>query len=241
LVNAGADYIECRVTELNGQTDEELAAFKATLDESGIACEACAVLFPGADIPLTGEQADEGVITKYLRDTFKRLRGYVAPDVIVFGSGGARRRPDGFDAERAFGQLITAGRIAADAANDYGMTIALEPLNRSETNMINSLAEALVLVKAVDRRNFKIVADIYHMLVEDEPPEAIVNCGALITHVHIAAKEGRLFPQIKDSDELMPYFNALKRIDYDGRVSIEAGGDFDNELASSVKFLREMF
>jgi sugar phosphate isomerase/epimerase len=240
LINAGADYIECRVTELTGQTDAELAAFKAGLDAAGMACEACAVLFPGADIPLTGERADDSATAAYLPETFKRLRRYVTPDVIVFGSGGARRRPDGFDAERAFSQLISAGRLAADAAGEYGMTIALEPLNRSETNMINTLAEAAELVKAVDRSNFKIVADIYHMLIEDDPPEAIIKSGGLITHVHIASKEGRLFPQEKDRDRLAPYFYALKRIGYNGRISIEAGGDYDSALPASVKFLTDM-
>jgi sugar phosphate isomerase/epimerase len=239
-VKAGADYIECRVTELNGKTDAELAAFMDGLAAIGIKCEALAVLFPGGDIPLVGERADFAAIEKYLRDTFKRLSEYISPEIIVFGSGGARKCPEGFDQRRAFSQLAEVGRLAADAASPYGITIALEPLNRKETNMINSLGEALELVKTVSRDNFKIIADIYHILTEDEPPKAILACGGYIVHTHIATKEGRRFPHEGNRAEFAGYFNALREIGYDGRMSIEAGGDLDSELAVAMKYLKRI-
>jgi sugar phosphate isomerase/epimerase len=125
--------------------------------------------------------------------------------------------------------------VAAEA----GVTLSLESLNRKETNFINSLAEAVAIVDAVAHPAFRLQADVYHMLQEDEPPRAILDAGARIVHVHVAQKGTRMAPLPGGSD-FRPYFAALKKIGYRGRVSIESSWpEGENAYARARAYVRD--
>jgi sugar phosphate isomerase/epimerase len=72
--------------------------------------------------------------------------------ILCFGSGGARRVPDGFSKDEAFAQLVAFGTRIAPEAKAHGITVVIEPLRRQETNIINTAAEGFALVKAVATR-----------------------------------------------------------------------------------------
>lgn len=240
---AGADYIECTLTGLNALSDFDLQDTVRKLTAGPVRCEALCILFPGTEIPLTGEHFDLTAVGEYANRVFKRIgpviMGSPSP-VVVLGSGGARRVPEGFDRQVALSQFTEAASAVAMAAEPYAITIALESLNRSESNFINTLAEAAEVVRRVANPYLKMTADIYHMLKEDEPPGALAACRGLLAHTHIATKDGRLCPQIKDRNQFATYFDALRAAGYDGRMSIEADLGDMSLLPSSLAFLREM-
>jgi sugar phosphate isomerase/epimerase len=174
------------------------------------------VFIPG-DLKLVGPDTDEMKVLLYCEKVFTRCQA-AGINMIVWGSGGARKIPDGFDREKAREQFIViAKKIAAMAAN-YNIKLALENLNRSETNFINTAEEALAIVKAVDHPNFKLCADIYHMLREDEGPAILEHAGKHIIHCDIAEKNNRNAPT---SEDFTPYLKALKKIKYTGKIIIE--------------------
>lgn len=237
--DTGSAYIECSVTGLCSLSDAELDSFAERLSRNELRCEALNVLFPG-DLQLIGSEADCGKIREYLDKAFRRV-SVVKPEIVVFGSGRARMRPDTGSPEDAFAQLIDIGRMIAAAAEPYGITIALEPLNTTETNTINSLAEGADLVRAVGCGNFRLLADMYHMLMEDEPAEEIAKCKGLIVHTHTAIKEGRRCPGRTDAGTLAPYFAALRDIGYDGRMSVEGNiSDMEHELPEAFNLFEEL-
>ena len=127
----------------------------------------------------------------------------------------------------------------APIAGKYGVVISLEPLNSRETNFINNLTEGLKIVRSVDHPNFRLLADFYHMLRENESPDVIIEAGDLLYHCHIAEKENRTPPGTA-GDDFIPYFKALKQIGYNGKISIECRWEnFKEQLPGSVKSLRE--
>ncbi|WP_128546317.1 sugar phosphate isomerase/epimerase family protein [Larkinella soli] len=157
---------------------------------------------------------------------------------IVFGSGGSRAIPDGFDRDKAKAQHIELCKKMAPLAEKHGITLAVEPLNRGETNFINSLAEGAEIVRAVNNPWFRLQCDIYHMMKEDEKPEEIVRYGPHIVHCHIAEKQSRTPPGVR-GDDFRPYFRALKQINYQGGLSMECvWSDFDNEAARGIETLK---
>ena len=184
LRDAGADYIEPGVgpTLVPDKPDADFEAVLAQLRALPIPVKACNVFIPGA-LKLVGEQANHDAEAAYAETALRRA-GFVGIATIVFGSGGARRVPDGFDPARAREQFIAFAKRIAPAAAKAGVTLALEPLNRKECNIINSLAEGAAIVDAVAHPAFRLHADVYHMLQEDEPPEEIVRAGARIVHAH---------------------------------------------------------
>lgn len=196
------------------------------------------ILLPG-ELKTVGPDANHEAVLARTEMALKRAQT-CGSQYIVFGSGGSRMIPDGFDRDRAKQQHIDVTRKMAPLAEKYGITIAVEPLNRGETNFINSLAEGVEIVEAVNSPRVKLLCDIYHMLKEDESPEEIIKYGKHIVHCHIAEKESRTPPGVK-GDDFRPYLRALKKIGYKGGLSIECFKytDFDSEIKTGIEVLRK--
>ena len=169
---------------------------------------------------------------------FKRAKECGSP-FVVFGSSASRTIPEGFDRKKAKEQHIEVSQKMALLAEKHGITVALEPLNRSETNFINSLAEGVEIIEAVNHPKFRLLCDIYHMLKDNEGPEQIVKYGKYIVHCHIAEKQNRTAPGVV-GDDFREYFRALKKVKYRGGLSIEGRWkDFDNEAKKSFEVLTQ--
>lgn len=215
----GFDYIEPTVASLASMSEESFEAAVGLVDRSKIKCEAFNVLFPSY-IKLVGKEYDEGVMVGYLKSAFQRIVRLGAR-IVVFGSGGARRVPEGIDMAEGRSRLIKVFHIVGDIASGFGLTIVVEPLNKGETNIINSVREGLDYVEEVDHPNVHLLADFYHMRLENEPMDSIRKAGPVLKHLHIANSKGRIYPRSVDEDEYRAFFRALKDIGYDGRISIE--------------------
>jgi sugar phosphate isomerase/epimerase len=235
---AGIRYIEENVVNSfsprkvnEEQFTENLAKFKSAKVKLG----AVNVFFPG-DIKLVGDQLNEPLVLGYV-DTVMRRCKQAGVRIIVLGSGGSRRLPPGYDSVRASKQFIDIVRKMARVAAKYKRIIAIENLNYTETNFVLSLSQAIQYVKAVDHPNFRLTADIYHMLMENEPAEVIDQAKGILVHVHIAEKEERAYPGKRGVD-FVPYFKAMNRIGYKGKIMMEARfKNFDKEVAMGKAYL----
>lgn len=236
--DAGYDFAEWTVASVLSPREPD-EAFDAALKEARAAALAYPVLnvFVPGDLKITGPNVD-----------FEKLRGFVATamrrartagvEVIVFGSGGARRVPDGFDRSVAHGQLIAFCSMAAPLAADHGVTIAVEPLNLSECNVLNTVAECGELVREVSHPGVRLLVDAYHLMHDSDSCEDIVAYGDLLSHAHIATVPNRLAPGAEPCD-FGEFFAALARAGYRGRVSIEAKlSDPQKELPAALSELR---
>lgn len=74
--------------------------------------------------------------------------------------------PDGFPVNEGRDQFISLCKKTFPVAGKYSVTIVLEPLSKAESNIINSVAEGAETVKEVNSRNFRLLADIFHMMRE---------------------------------------------------------------------------
>lgn len=220
LEAAGFDYLEPGVgaTLIPDKPDSEWPAQLAVIRALPLPVLVCNVFIPAA-LKLVGDQANHDGAAAYA-DVALRRAGAAGVKYIVLGSGGARRVPDGFDLQRAREQFVAFGKRIAPIAQAAGVTIALEPLNKKECNFLNYVRDGAAIVRAVGHPGFRLHADIYHMLQVDEPPQAIVDAGALIVHTHVAQKDTRLAP-LPGGTDFRAYFAALKQIGYTGAMSIE--------------------
>src|SRR5688572_26381561 len=190
---AGFDYLELGTSEIAALTDDEFEDTVKRLKALGLPIPVTNLFVP-ATIKLTGPDTNAEQQIEYVKKAFARL-SRLGTGIVVFGSGGARRVPDGFAKEEAFKQLADFGRRAADVGKGHGITIAIEPLRRQESNIINSAAEGLELVKAVNHPNFQLMIDFYHLASEKEDPEIVIRAKDHLRHLHMANPLGRLFPR----------------------------------------------
>lgn len=218
----GFDYIEPAVVNIVQMTEDEYKEALREVKEANIGCEVFNILFPG-DTKLVGPEVNLDHIKEYLEGAFERI-AKLGAKVVVFGSGGARRVPQGLSPEDGWNDLVNTARLVGEVASQYDITIAMEPLNKKETNIINSVSQGIKFVHDVDHPNIRLLADFYHMRMENESMDIIgKTTSELLVHTHIARGHDRYFPQTVDEDTYSQFFSSLKDIGYKGRISIEGG------------------
>ena len=237
---AGFDYVELSATEIANLSDADFDTAAAHVKQVGMPTPVANLFVPAA-IKLTGSATDAAQQDAHVKKVVSRL-SRLGTQTIVFGSGGARRVPEGFAKDEAFKQLVDFGRRAAVAAQAHGITITIEPLRQQETNIINSAAEGLELVKAIDHPNFQLMIDFYHLASEKEDPAIVVRAKDHLRHLHVANPQGRVFPQKWDEFDYAPFFAKLREIGYDRLISVEAGTqDLPGQAPPAIALLRNAF
>ncbi|MCZ6680657.1 MAG: sugar phosphate isomerase/epimerase [Candidatus Poribacteria bacterium] len=239
LVDAGCDFFEFGVGMLCPEAPKSLfEEFKTLLDSYPLRAE-CFNSFIPSDLKVTGPNVDVGRLTNYIAQATRRA-AELDGRIIVFGSGGARTVPEGFSRHRAHEQILEFLAIAAEHAQSRGIIIAIEPLNRSETNLINSIAEAVQYADEIARPEIQVLVDFYHLMVEGESFDQIVNAGDRIAHVHVADTD-RLYPGSGQYD-YQGFAQCLADAGYSKRVSVECNfRDFDQDVSQSIRFLQPVF
>src|SRR5690606_7931607 len=112
------------------------------------------------------------------------------------------------------------GRVAQVAAG-HGVKLGLEPINRFETDMVNTAADALRMVKEIGSEHVGISLDSFHMNIEEvDFCAAIETAGDRLLHLQVSDSH-RGIPGEGNSD-WAGLREGLRRIGYDGRVSIES-------------------
>jgi len=234
----GYDYLELTVSSnlIPLEPDEVYAPREPQLEELRPRIRAFNVFVPG-QVKLVGEEVDWELVELYVQRALHRAAN-LGGDIVVFGSGRARRVPVGYSRALAWGQLVRFLSLCADQAAIQGIVIAIEPLNRQECNIINTYTEGVQLARDVGRDQVRVLADIYHMMMEAEPLDHLEEEPDWLAHVHLA-DTGNLWPG-SGMYPLERMFAVLKEIGYRGRASVECrwGEDFTGETAKALRFLR---
>ena len=237
---ASFDFIEWSVGALL-RPQEPRHAFEAELDQATatpLPFPVLNCLVPG-DLKITGPDADTGKLEEYVTTTFQRAEK-ARVETIVFGSGSARRIPDGFDPKAAYDQLVRFCSMLAPIADQNGVTVVVEPLNRTECNVLTTVAECAALVREVAHSALRLLVDAYHLSHDNDSYDSIVDNAGILSHVHIATVPTRLAPAAEPCD-FAPFFEALTKAGYDGRISIEAGiPDPENDLPAAISLMKTL-
>jgi sugar phosphate isomerase/epimerase len=145
------------------------------------------------------------------------------------------------DSRRVTTELTT--RILTDAiAQTAGVRakLFLEPLNRYETKYLNTVAHGAELCRAVASPRVRIMADLYHMNIEEADLAAsLAEAGDLVGHVHLADSNRRLPGQ--GHTDFVPPLAALRRSGFSGWFALECmvTGDPVSSIPACVRFLRD--
>jgi len=162
----GYDFLEGFISEITGLSDEEFRLLVEKTKKNKIKCLAFNMLFPKS-IMVVGEEVDMDLISEYASLLFKRV-SMLEGEIVVFGSGNSRKFSDSWGLKKAWEQLISVSRLLGEKASKYGITVVIEPLNKDNTNLLNTVTEGIELVQQINHPNVKLLADFYHMRLENE-------------------------------------------------------------------------
>src|SRR5690606_28683333 len=122
--------------------------------------------------PIVGPERDFAALTQYMQRVARRARR-LGIARLVFGSGGARKRPDNVDEETAAAHLHEFVAMGAEVMHAQDVILVIEHLNKGETNTLNSLSDCTALCEAVDHPGLQMLVDSYHYGLEKESDEAL--------------------------------------------------------------------
>jgi D-psicose/D-tagatose/L-ribulose 3-epimerase len=237
LAASGFDYIELSLRDLAALPEPALAQLSSRLERAKLGCEVCNNFFP-PEIRLTGPAADLSAALHYARAALSTAARF-GTSVVVFGSSGARNVPAGFPREAAWGQLRDLLRHLGPIAEDHGVTLAIEHLNRQESNILNSVAECWQMAQEVAHPRVRLLIDSYHLLIENESLAILSQVASAIAHIHIAQGTARDFPAGRDAP-LAALFERLGAIGYAQRCSVEGyTRDFAAAAPAALAAIRE--
>src|SRR5579864_1762427 len=236
LKDAGFDGVEVPIFD---REVEKYADLRVRLDRIGL--EALAVSARGGDDnPISANaavRAEALAATKANVDSAAALGAPLicgplgAPLAVFTGAG-----PTHEEKAHAVAYLQELGPYA----DERGVTIALEYLNRFEMYLTTSAAELAELVRSVDHPRIRMMYDTFHANIEEKDPAAALReCADVLVHIHLSESD-RSTPgagQVAWSET----FDAIREIGYDDWVVIEAFGDSLPELAGATKIWRRMF
>lgn len=128
---------------------------------------------------------------------------------------------------------------AIKRAEALGVVLALEPLNRFETDMVNTVDQAIAIVDELNSPYLKVLLDTFHSNIEEKDiPASIVKLGDRLIHIQ-ANENDRGTPGTGHLD-WMGMRDALQRIGYDGSLVIETFGAPSKELARAASIWRPL-
>lgn len=137
--------------------------------------------------------------------------------------------------ERAL--LIAILKELVPMAKSLGIKLLLEPVNKKETHFINNLVQGFEIAKET---GVYLLADIYHLILEEQSPDTLAKYKDYIGYVHIANKL-REVPKEEDFVYLKPWLDVLKKIDYKGYVSLECSPPKEpEELKNFLELFRRL-
>lgn len=207
---------------------------KEALDEHGLEAVVCGAFGPGRDFT-----NDDPSVHQQCFDYMDALMDLCTLWDISFVAGpmysavGKARLVPPDQKKKEWELAVTNLRKVAEKAADKGLELAIEPLNRFESDLINTTADAARLVKDINHPAAKIMVDGFHMSIEEKNlEEAIRLAGDDLIHVQ-TSENYRGTPGTGQTD-WDSFRRGLEAVDYDGIVSIESFTSDNQELADAV-------
>lgn len=198
------------------------------LRETGLRCgPVCGVFGPGRD--LRGSPAEQTAASDYLRRLVEMAAELSAGVVCgpCYSAVGRAELYSPDDRERHLDMVARNLQRACADAKAAGVVIAIEPLNRFETDFINTCAQAKELIRRVGTSHIGIHLDTFHMNIEERShASAIAEAGSLLAHFHASASHRGVIGE--DNVPWADVARALHSAGYTGDVVIET---FQREMA----------
>jgi len=205
---------------------------------AGVGVSVCGAFGPDRDVSHDDAQMRRRGV-EYLRTCIDLAAEVGSPHVagpMYSATGKARLLPED-ERERQRRWAAEGLREAAEYAGERGVGLAIEPLNRFETDLVNTVDQGLDLCERIGHDNVGLLLDTFHMNIEEKSiPDAIREAGPRLRHFH-ACENDRGAPG-SGHVEWDAVLGAVREVGFDGQVVIESFTPEIQEIARAVSTWR---
>ncbi len=236
LKQAGYDGVEIPIFEGD---PAHFAKIGQALKNEGLGCTSVTVIPDEAHSPISPDAHHRAAAVQHIKWAIECshalgsevLCGPLHQPLGVFSGTGPTEQEKNWAAD--------VHRQTAEFAKQANLTIAIEYLNRFECYFLNTMADAANFVKLVNHPNFATMYDTFHANIEEKDPiGCIAPAAKAIRHVHISEND-RGTPG-RGHVPWAATFKALRAINYDGWMTIEAFGRALPALAAATRVWRDL-
>ena len=225
---------------LENRGDWDPAAAADLLDELGLTSVVGAVLAPGRELTAADDQVIDDTLD-YLRATVDAAAAQGSPLVTgpIYTSVGRTWRMGPVERRAALCRLRSSLAVLADYAGERGVRIAVEPLNRYETSLLNTTEQVLEVISDLPAEAIGLNLDVYHMNIEERSlTEAFRLAGDRLLHLQVCAND-RGAPGA-DHLDWAAIRAALVGIGYQGMLGIESFTADNATIATAASIWRPL-
>ena len=240
VAGLGFDYAEMSLRALAALSEGEFSEFAEYVDGTGLNIAASSDMLP-ENLPITGPGVNATALHGYLSHAFGRARR-LGVKVAALDAAAARDVPDNSDYPFAWRQLGNFLRLAQGHAREHGLTIALEPLRKTDCRLLNLVSEATLIAGLLQLDNIAVAAHSGHMAMASEPVSTLRQAAPLLRHVYLENALTRKLPCDGDGEDYARVLDMLADIGYTGGVTLSGiiGDGFTRDAGNALTYIKTL-
>lgn len=213
---------------------------KVALDKNGLTCGSiCAAMGPGRD--LRGTKEEQNTAAKYIKDVIDIMPVLGCPILVgpLYSSVGRAEPVSEEDYKTQWDAVVANLKDLTGYAAQKGVKLAIEPLNRYETDFINTAEQGLKMIADVNSNALLLHLDSFHMNIEEKDPyKAIMSAGDKLGHFHACGSDrGTPGGDHINWDKISA---ALSQLGYDKQIVIESFTTDVKVIAKAASIWRKL-
>lgn len=231
IADHGFDFVEIPVEDPQTIDVERIGS---ALLEYKLEAIVCAVVVGERDLTSEDEAVRANAL-QYFESCIQIANAWGSPYVVgpIYAPVGKARLSSESGRQAEWKRSVSSLKTLAATANKAGVKLGLEPLNRFETDMVNTVDDAVRLLDEVGSDGLGVSLDSFHMNIEEvDFRKAVLKAGERLLHVQVSDSH-RGVPGEGNSD-WRGLLDGLRDIDYQGKVSIESFSPDSSSLAEAV-------
>lgn len=239
ISESGFDFAELDIPEITALSAPELKRLQQKV-ESGVPIPIASRLLPFSEPLFFKIGYEPESLRAYLEDACSKT-AQIGVHAVILGNGKARSMLSEDDCKREDIFLDTLGLMAEITAKN-GQELILEPLGPRYSNYINTVEQAVQIIKKVGANNLFTMADLRHMVGANDPFSNIECYLPYIHHLHIdypLSYPERLYPSVEDDYDYSDYLRAIMKARYDGTITVEA--DIPDNWKEAYEKIEKLF
>ena len=237
VADLGFDAIELPLEQAEDLT---VPAVRAVLDDTGLAPYVVGAMAPGRNL-VAARAAEVSETQDYLRSCVDLAAGIGAPSVCgpFYAETGRVWRMDDTERRETYAEWRSNLSPVVDHAAAAGVAIGIEPLNRYETSLVNTVEQALTGLDGLLGAALGLALDTYHLNIEERSSaDAVRAAGRHLVHVQVSGSD-RGAPG-GDQIDWQALLDALDEVGYDGPLDIESFTPDNDVIARAASIWRPL-